>query len=604
VKSLRHVFLVLFFAALAAIEITHGLYRLNTLHERHRERIIESVEREHAELARLLRQRLEGQREHAAFLATMPLVRAVASARGTDPAIRKQLESHLLPFLLAFRGIDRIRVLTPDGIELVRCERIGKGGRWASALPPPRLSKTPDRAIVELAQGLEPAQVARTTLLVDEQRVEVPASERQVIHYATGIREHGETTGILVLTVYASPILRQVRRFAPLAGTESCLVDADGSYLAHASRELERGDANPGNVLRDFRTSAPLLEASSASTPVDGGTLYAARISEAPSWSFLTHLPDDVVESASGHLSGEHAWVIGSVSVVTLALLVAAIFFVRLSIRELKLQEARRQKELERQLEISERLGSLGLVTAGVAHEINNPLEGIGNYLALLEKASLPTEKRMRYLRLLREGFHRIRDIVRDLQDTARPAVSDGTAHLDEVVDQALKLAMYDKKFKNVRVERDGLDRRLSVEGDAGRLQQVVLNLLLNSGRALDGEGTVWICAGDGEASRDDSRWVKVRVEDDGPGIPPENLGKIFDPFFTTTGGTGLGLAISFSIASAHGGTLTATNRPEGGACFTMCLPVARADRPSAALPGRDAAESDSDRQSSEPKRG
>ena len=599
-KSLRNVLLVLFFAALAAIEIAHGLYRLNTLHERHRERILESIERQHGELARALRRRLDGQREHAAYLAKMPLVRSVARTKGDDDDARRELESHLLPFLLAFRGIDRIRVLAADGVELVRCERIGKGGRWASALPPPRLSTTPDHTVVELARRLEPGEVARTTLLVDEERVEVPESERQVIHYATHIRDRQETTGTLVLTVYASPILRRVRRFAPLTGTQSCLVDADGSYLAHVSRKLERGSASAGSALRDFAEAAPLLASPATSTPVAGGTLYAVRISETPQWSLLTHLPDDVVESASGQLRGEYAWVVGSVSLVTLALLIAAIFFVRLSIRELRLQEARRQKELERQLEISERLGSLGLVTAGVAHEINNPLEGIGNYLALLEQASLPAEKRMRYLRLLREGLHRIRDIVRDLQDTARPTVGDGTANLHDVVEQALKLAMYDNKFKNVRVQQDGLDRGLVVEGDAGRLQQVILNLLLNCGRAVAGEGTVWIRARHAGPEPGGSRQVEVSVEDDGPGIPPANLSKIFDPFFTTTEGTGLGLAISFSIISAHGGTLTATNRPEGGACFTLRLEAARACR----LAERNTAGSRSDRQSPGSKRG
>ena len=585
-KSLRHIVLIVLFAALAAVEIAHGLYRLDALHERHRDGLIESIEREHQELATSVRRRLEDIDEHAVFLASMPLAREVARQRGENTAVRRDLESYLLPFLLAFRDVDRIRLLTREGLELVRCERIGKRGRWASALPISRLTRAPDATVVGLAAGLaasdrgtvgaEEQDVAHTTLLVDSERVEVPESERQVIHYVTNVHDRGRQIGIVALTVYASPLLAEVRDFAPLAGTTTFLVDADGSYLAHPERAVERGGATPGNALRDFPDA--LLPSSDGGETISDATrtLRSTVVSAAPRWSLVTVVPETAFDSASAPSQSEHAWVVGSVVIVTLILLVAAISFVRLSIRELRVQEAERQKDLERQLEISERLSSLGLLTAGVAHEINNPLEGIGNYLALLEKASLPTEKRMRYLKLLREGFDRIRDIVRDLQDTARPTIGDGTADLADVVDQALKLALYDKKLKHVSVEIVGLELPVVVRGDAGRLQQVLLNLVLNAGRAVDGSGRVTIRAR--RSFADGARWVEVSVEDDGPGIPAQNLGKIFDPFFTTTEGTGIGLSISFSIARAHGGTLTASNGPEGGACLTLRLPAAADD--------------------------
>ncbi|MFN0242830.1 MAG: two-component system sensor histidine kinase NtrB [Planctomycetota bacterium] len=237
------------------------------------------------------------------------------------------------------------------------------------------------------------------------------------------------------------------------------------------------------------------------------------------------------------------------------------------------LRDLTQKKELERELAIRERLSSIGLLTAGVAHEINNPLEYIGNYLSLLERESLPAAERARHLELVRHGFHRIRDIVRDLLRFARPTAGHGDADLAQVVDRALKLVAYSEKFRGVDIERIGLDAPLSVVGDAGRLEQVVLNLVLNAATAMQSRGKITIRAHcrrfDGSAGE-----VELAVEDDGPGIPPADLERIFDPFFTSSNGTGLGLAVSYGIVRAHGGSLRAENRERTGARFTITLPL------------------------------
>ena len=239
---------------------------------------------------------------------------------------------------------------------------------------------------------------------------------------------------------------------------------------------------------------------------------------------------------------------------------------------QVALRDITREKEMERQLRIHERLSSVGLLTAGVAHEINNPLEGIGNYLKLLEREDVDREARQRHLDQVRHGFGRIREIVRDLLRFARPQSGQGDADLAKVVDDARKLALYSKPLKGVEIVVEGLDRPLVVVGDAGRLEQVVFNLLLNAATAMGAKGRIRIAARrDGEASG--SPEIELAVEDEGPGIPPENLGRIFDPFFTTTQGTGLGLSVSYGIVQAHGGTLAAENREGGGARFTIRLP-------------------------------
>ncbi|HVS11737.1 MAG TPA: ATP-binding protein, partial [Planctomycetota bacterium] len=240
---------------------------------------------------------------------------------------------------------------------------------------------------------------------------------------------------------------------------------------------------------------------------------------------------------------------------------------------QVSLRDRTREKEIEQVLAIHARLSSVGLLTAGVAHEINNPLEAIANYLKLLERADAPEEDRRRWLEMVEHCFGRIREIVRDLLRFARPSAELGEADLARVVERARKLAGYSEKLKEVEVLAEGLDQPLWVVGDAGRLEQVVFNLLLNAGEAMQHRGRIRIRAdrpgGDGA--------LELSVRDQGPGIPAEVLDRIFDPFFTTTRGTGLGLAVSYGIVQAHGGTLSARNDPAGGAVFTLSLPWTRA---------------------------
>lgn len=240
---------------------------------------------------------------------------------------------------------------------------------------------------------------------------------------------------------------------------------------------------------------------------------------------------------------------------------------------QVSLRDVTDQRAVERRLQTAERLGSLGLLTAGVAHEINNPLEGMGNYLALLERGELPADRRQRYLGEVRRGLHRIRDIVRDLLAFARPSLDSQRADLTRVVDEALSMVRYSRDVAEVSVERQGLDEPLAVAGDPGRLGQVVLNLLLNAVQAAGPGGRVLLRGGRERTGEADER-VLLEVLDDGPGLSDEALASLFDPFFSGTGGTGLGLAVSFGIIEAHGGDLSAANRPEGGACLRLTLPA------------------------------
>ncbi|MGQ9589310.1 MAG: sensor histidine kinase [Planctomycetota bacterium] len=580
-KTARHVLLALLFVGLTALEIAHGLFRLGAVRDsRHRE-ILAEIELAHSELARDLRSKLEAEREHAAYLSRLPAVRRLLRAPPEATEEKRSLEADLLPYLVSFRGIDRVRILDPSGSERVRCERIG---RAVGALPRCLLDARPDASVLSLIEGARAGEIFVSDVGIDSGRVEVSESDRQVLHVAAPT---ADGLGILVLTVYAAPLLDSVRRLGRISGVDSLLVARDGSYLASTDRARERWSPAATNLRIDYGAAAEAI-LSGANRVRTEDALFLALPTGEPSapWRLVTHVPDRALDLAAGDLSAEYAWVIGSMVLTTLVLVSAGAFLIRMSVREFRLREIARyekqQKELERRMRHAERLGSLGLLTAGVAHEINNPLEGIENYLALLERDPLPDDRRKRYVEMVRYGFRRIRDIVRDLSAFAKPAVGGGAADLGEVVRHALRMVGYTKGFQGVQVVVEGLGAPCLVAGDAGRLEQVFINLLLNASKAMGGRGTVRISARMLQERAGGPRQVEVAVEDTGPGIPEDALDKIFDPFFTTTDGTGLGLSVSYGIVSAHGGTIGAENRPEGGARFTVRLRAA--EEPASAL--------------------
>lgn len=252
----------------------------------------------------------------------------------------------------------------------------------------------------------------------------------------------------------------------------------------------------------------------------------------------------------------------------------------------------RRLEELERttaeletaQLSVvrSEKMASVGRLAAGIAHEIGNPLTSILGLLELVEGADLPAEEQREFLRRVRRETERIHHIIRDLLDFARGEPPEGEAEaacdLVEVVEDAVRLVGPQKDLRKVTLERRFADEVPRARGSASRLAQVVLNLLLNAADAIgageEGEGTIRLEVHPSE----DGRHVQLVVSDTGPGIPADVLEHLFEPFVTTkpTGeGTGLGLAVCHTLVEQLGGALEADNPPEGGARFTVRLPVA-----------------------------
>ena len=576
----RELIAIAFFIGLAALEIAHGIGRLSTARRRsHEELLGTTIERAQDDLVANLAVLVEGPEDHARYLAAMPILEDFRADMiddlGTelpDSPHRDELEKHFLSYLLAYRTIDRLRVISPSGREWVRCERVGTDG-GVCAIPPRALRRESASSILDTAAALAEGGAGRTRLLVDGDRVEVPPSDRQIFHCVVAIRDGDDDPGraraLVVVTVYAAPILAAVRSFAPIDGVEAALVDGTGEYLAHSRRFHERAGA--GDLRVDHPNVAAFILAGSERLHVDDTYYLSRAVDVRNGWRLITMIPETALDNASGGLRRESQRIIATVVGITLLIAIAALFFVRLGRRAIALEERARQEELEERLLISERLGALGLITAGVAHEINNPLAGIENYLTLLGRDALDPAKRAEYLEQVRHGFGRIRAIANDLSSASRGSGGSAEVDLRGVVDRALSLGRYDPHFRGIEVEVTGPEGAWRVRGDAGRLEQVFLNLFLNGARAMAGEGTLRVHASRSEGSV--GGMLELAIDDEGPGISPEHLERLFEPFFTTEDeGLGLGLAISRGIIVAHGGSIEVENRAEGGARFRVRL--------------------------------
>jgi two-component system NtrC family sensor kinase len=227
----------------------------------------------------------------------------------------------------------------------------------------------------------------------------------------------------------------------------------------------------------------------------------------------------------------------------------------------------------QRQLARTEKLAAVGELTAGVAHEINNPIAVMQGNLDLMRELLGPSVGEVATeIRLLDEQINRIRLIVTKLLQYARP--DEFAGYIDEldtsaVLTETLPLVQHEARKPGVTVVFD-LQATIRVRMNRDELQQVLVNLIVNALHAMPDGGTLTL------ATRDcaDPPGADILVRDTGHGIAPENLGRVFDPFFTTkrSEGTGLGLSVSLGLIERYGGSITATSTPGEGSCFTVHL--------------------------------
>jgi two-component system, NtrC family, sensor kinase len=240
--------------------------------------------------------------------------------------------------------------------------------------------------------------------------------------------------------------------------------------------------------------------------------------------------------------------------------------------RILVVHDVSQRVAMETALKEQDRLAALGVMAAGVAHEVNTPLTGISSYAQMLLADTPPDDPRHQLLQKVERQTFRAAKIVNNLLDFARSRNGElGPVDLASVVGECLDLLRERLVTRRVRVEWNPPPEGPVVVGDAGELQQVVTNLVLNAHDAMPDGGTLKVDLAAGAAG------VRLTVADTGVGIPRELLAHVFEPFVTTKlghGGTGLGLAISHDIVRHHGGELTVESEPGAGARFTLTLPA------------------------------
>jgi len=248
--------------------------------------------------------------------------------------------------------------------------------------------------------------------------------------------------------------------------------------------------------------------------------------------------------------------------------------------RKHRLEAERTSEELQRvyrelqnnveHLKRAGRMSALGHMSAGLAHEIRNPLAGIDGAAAILRDESQNESRRTEFLDIIQKETRRLDRLVTNFLEFARPrAPAMQPVHIDALVQSVVNVVKQTAARHNIEFAVDIPANLPPLACDSGQIKQVLLNLMLNSVQAMPGGGSIAIL------SRLQNDAVSVRVCDTGPGIPASDVEFIYDPFFTTKEtGTGLGLPTAYQIIEQHGGELKLEKSDSSGACFVFTLPV------------------------------
>ena len=223
----------------------------------------------------------------------------------------------------------------------------------------------------------------------------------------------------------------------------------------------------------------------------------------------------------------------------------------------------------------SEKLALIGQLSANIAHELNNPLQGIVTFSHLLLEDSQSLDSNCQYsLEKIVGQANRCRDIIRGLLDFSRQRPPDKSYYdANSIVDDCISLVELQALFHNIHITRNlQADLPLAVI-DPSQIERVFMNMIINAAEAMDGSGDLTITTTENKSTKD----IEISFTDTGTGISEENIRRIFDPFFTTKDvghGTGLGLAISYGLVRSHKGSILVDSKVGLGTTFTVSLPI------------------------------
>jgi signal transduction histidine kinase len=238
-------------------------------------------------------------------------------------------------------------------------------------------------------------------------------------------------------------------------------------------------------------------------------------------------------------------------------------------------------KEVQEQIVWTEKLASLGKLAATIAHEINNPLAGVLNYIRLIIKqlsrnrfTHEKLEDISRYLKIMESETARCAEIVKDLLAFARRTkITMESNRIEDIINKTLNLISHELEMKELQLKKNIAPNLPTVKCDFKQIQQVLLNLMYNASEAMPSGGTLTITANSANGAK---ALLEVAISDTGHGISEKDMENIFEPFFTTKEegkGVGLGLSVVYGIIARHNGTLSVESEPGKGSTFTIRLP-------------------------------
>ena len=303
------------------------------------------------------------------------------------------------------------------------------------------------------------------------------------------------------------------------------------------------GDADQQRVLHDLNIGAAML--ASVSRPNFRVTLYAGRG------------------------AGEQPFREADMEMFQILARQAAVAIDNARLYAAQLDYVRKIEDSQKALLQAEKMASAGRLSASIAHEVNNPLQAVQNCLHLAGREDLEPEKREEYFHLAQTELERLMVTVQRMLNLYRPgAISPENVHAEELIQRVLSLMASQFKEHGIETKISLPDTLPPVRAVGSQIQQVFINLILNSFDAMKEGGCLEI------SGRALGPGIEIFFQDDGPGIPSEERQNIFDPFFSTKdGGTGLGLTVSYNIITTHGGSLELVSERGSGACFRVFLP-------------------------------
>ncbi len=454
-----------------------------------------------------------------------------------------------------------------------------------AAFPPCREDELVDRAHPDVL--LNPDKGSSFLLRAN------PELEKSGLYYVQPLKHHGRQAGMIVLGRLPAGShfsTEDLKLLSALSGYAAIALENASLYrtIETKASELQRLQTYTENILESINLAVLALDfegrITSCNRAFEG--LFGADRREIAG-SFVENLfPPDVIESIQ-KIRGARGWELRSPESIYKFYLEnrkGQRLLVNLSLIPLTdplavhagsliiLDDITEKARLQDQLLQAEKLSSIGLLAAGIAHEVNTPITGISSYTQMLLKETPSSDKRKAILEKIEKQTFRAAEIVNGLLNFSRLNSSEfKELDINQLIDESLSLLSHQLQNHHIRVD-SRYDRSLpAVYGNLGKLQQVFINLFLNARDAMPSGGELAI-----QTAMDESM-VVVDISDTGAGIPGDDIKRIFDPFYTTKPvgkGTGLGLAVSYGIIQEHGGRILVDSNPGRGTHFQLKLPT------------------------------